>query len=147
MTPTQQYCSFWAAGLLFGIEVEHVQEVLRFQPMTPVPQTPPAIRGLLNLRGRIVVGVDFRTRLRLTTEGAPERPTNVVVRTGGALVSLLVDRIGEVVEVQEEQFEPTPETVDAAIREILRGAYKLDAQTLLLVVDLERILDVVADAA
>lgn len=142
---TQQYSTFRLDRHLFGIEVEKVQEIIRPQQITPVPLAPPVVRGLVNLRGQIVTAVDLRQRLGLPADDASLAAMNVVLRSeqGGA-VSLLVDSIGEVLEVGDETFEPPPETLRGTARELIRGAYKLSAG-LLLVLNLERVLDLRAE--
>jgi len=123
--------TFFVNGYLFGIEVATVQEVIRYQPMTRVPLAPPALSGLINLRGQIIAAVDLRRRLGFPDRAAGELPMDVVVRTGDGMVSLLVDRIGDVVEVSEEAFEEPPDTLVGIARELIRGAYKLDDALLL----------------
>lgn len=133
-----QYCTFHADDLFLGIDVRDVQEVIRFQKMTPVPLSEPSVSGLINLRGQIVTAVDLRSRLEMPPMDGDDLPMNVVVRDGENRVSLLVDRIGDVVEVSEELFEPSPSTVQPSIRELIKGAYKLPDQ-LLLILDTERV--------
>jgi purine-binding chemotaxis protein CheW len=125
MSPAQ-LSTFSVDGYLFGAEVALVQEVIRYQPMTRVPLAPPALAGLINLRGTVIPAVDLRRRLGFPERAAGELPMDVVVRTRDGLVSLLVDRIGDVVEVDEETFEAPPETLLGVGRELIRGAYKLD---------------------
>lgn len=135
-----QYCTFHVDQLYLGIGVQQVQEVIRFQTMTRVPLAPGSISGLINLRGQIVTALDLRCRLGLPPRNSHELPMNVVVRDGENGVSLLVDRIGDVVEVDDGSFEPPPSTVRADVRSMIRGAYKLPGQ-LLLVLDTARVLD------
>ena len=77
---SQQFCTFLLDGHLFGVPVPQVQEVIRFQPMTPVPLAPPAVEGLINLRGQIVLAIDLRRRLSLAARSQGDLPVNVVVR-------------------------------------------------------------------
>lgn len=133
----QQFCTFVIQGILFGVEVEKVQEVIRNQGMTAVPLAHDAVAGLINLRGQIVTAIDLRRQLGVGPRDAGALPMNVVVRTNDGAVSLLVDEIGEVVEVAEEEFEETPDTVDSSSRELVRGVYKLKNE-LLLVLDTQR---------
>lgn len=135
-----QLSTFLIDGHLFGVEVATVQEVVRHQPMTRVPLAPPALSGLINLRGQLVTAVDVRRRLGFPDRPADELPTDVIVHTKDGLVSLLVDRIGDVVEVSEEAFEEPPETLLGTARELIRGAYKLD-DALLLSLDVEAVVD------
>ena len=91
-----QFSTFFVADLFFGVDVLSVQEVLRFQHMTRVPQAPEVIEGLINLRGQIVTAIDMRRRLRLPPHAGDQTPMNMVVRTEDGAVSLLVDEIGDV---------------------------------------------------
>lgn len=105
MAQTEQFCTFYLDGHFFGVPVQQVQEVIRYQEMTRVPLVPLVIRGLINLRGQIVTAIDLRRRLGMTERPAGQRPMNVVVRTVDGALSLLVDEIGDVIEVEEKTFE------------------------------------------
>jgi purine-binding chemotaxis protein CheW len=133
------YCTFELDGLFFGVEVLAVQEVIRSQQMTPVPLAHHVVTGLINLRGQVVTAVDLRRRVGLADRPEGVEPMNVVVRTPEGPVSLLVDEIGDVLEVQDAQFEPAPETLDGGIADLVTGVYKLDGR-LLLVLDIDRAL-------
>jgi purine-binding chemotaxis protein CheW len=132
-----QYCTFFVAGHYFGVDVLKVQEIIRCQEMTRVPLAAPEVRGLINLRGQIVTALDLRRRLEFKDRGKDELPTNVVVQTDDGAVSLLVDEIGDVLQVPESLFERPPETLQGPVRELIRGAYKLPDR-LLLILDTER---------
>jgi purine-binding chemotaxis protein CheW len=134
---SQQFCTFLLSGYLFGVPVPRVQEVIRFQPMTPVPLAPPAVRGMINLRGQIVLAIDLRLRLSLPERPEGELPMNVVVRTPDGAVSLLVDQIGDVIDVQPSTFEPPPETLRGPLRQVILGVHKL-SNSLLHVLDAEK---------
>jgi purine-binding chemotaxis protein CheW len=136
----KQFCTFYLDSRLFGVDVLKIQEVLRFQPMTEVPLAPAVIRGLLNLRGSIVSTLDLRRRFAMPPLDSDTLPTNVVSQTSSGLISLLVDRIGDVVEVEQADFEPPPETLDATARELIDGVYKLPSG-LLLILNVERALE------
>jgi purine-binding chemotaxis protein CheW len=139
----KQFATFYAGDRYLGIDVTRVQEVIRFQTITRTPLAADEIRGLINLRGQIVVAFDLRRRLGLTPPEDGPAPMNVVVRTPDGLVSLLVDRIGDVLDVDTELFEEPPETLRGESRELIRGAYKLD-RALLLELDTDRALEVAA---
>jgi purine-binding chemotaxis protein CheW len=125
MAEGQQFLTFFVDRLFFGIEVEQVQEVLRYQEMTRVPLAPPVVSGLINLRGQIVTAIDLRRRLGLA-EAPPDRlPMNVVIHTADGAVSLLVDEIDDVVEAGAETFERPPDTLASKDREMIRGVHKL----------------------
>ncbi|MBY0459634.1 MAG: chemotaxis protein CheW, partial [Gemmataceae bacterium] len=135
MSEARQFCTFRLGDRCFGIDVLEVQEVIRAQPMTRVPLAPAVVRGLMNLRGRVVTALDLRRRFGLPD--GPDDPVNVVVSTDDGAISLLVDDVGDVLTLSAEAFEPVPDTLAGVARELVRGVYKLDDQ-LLLVLDTAR---------
>jgi purine-binding chemotaxis protein CheW len=134
MAHTSQFCTFYLDKLLFGVELKGVQEVIRALDITKVPLAPGVVSGLMNLRGQIVTALDLRMRLELEPRPAGIRPMNVVVRSDDGAISLLVDEIGDVVEVEEGTFERPPETLRGTIRSVITGVHKLNDR-LLLVLD------------
>ncbi|WP_437205124.1 chemotaxis protein CheW [Planctomicrobium sp. SH664] len=131
MQNSSAYCTFQVAHLLFGVEVRHVQEVLRHQRTTTVPLAQQMLHGLMNLRGQIVTALDLRQCLELFDPQQTRPPMNVVLRTADGPVSLLVDEIGDVLEVEQNQFEPTPDTLPQRIRQAVQGVYKLNGRLML----------------
>ena len=138
MAETRQYCTFHLGDQYFGLDVLKVTEILRDQPVTRVPLAPHAVRGLINMRGQIVMALDLRRRLQMPQRADGQESINVVVQTDDGPACLLVDRIGDVMTVAESAFEHPPHTLDAAARELIRGAYKLKDR-LLLVLDINKI--------
>jgi purine-binding chemotaxis protein CheW len=145
MARSQQFCTFYLDRYFFGIEVEKVQEVIRYQDITPVALASRLISGLINLRGQIVTTLDLRRRLGLCDRHAGKLPMNVVVKTDDGTVSLLVDEIANVQEVQEDLFEAPPETLSGVSKELIRGTYKLKDR-ILLTLNVERALNLTSDA-
>jgi purine-binding chemotaxis protein CheW len=143
---SRQFCTFFVADLFFGVDVLHVQEVMRCQQITRVPQASAVVEGLINLRGQIVTAIDMRRRLHLPPRGGDQTPMNIVVRTEDGAVSLLVDEIGDVLDMDAATWERSPENLDPAARELIRGVYKLKDR-LLLVLDTERALDLAVGGA
>lgn len=131
MSNIRQICTFFLDNLYFGVDVQKVQEVIRYQKMTRVPLAPPVVRGLINLRGQIVKAIDMRRRLDMPALPADQLPMNVVIRTDDGPVSLLVDEIGDVLEIDEESLERPPETLRGPARDLIQGAYKLNGRLLL----------------
>lgn len=138
MPHSRQYCTFYLDQLLFGVESQKIQEVLRYLELTTVPLAPPAIRGLMNLRGQIVAALDVRRRLHLSERASESVPMCVVVRTPDGVLSLLVDDIGDVVEVEDNTFEAPPDTLSGEVRTVILGVHKLDGK-LLHVLDADRV--------
>jgi len=144
---TRQYSTFFVGDLFFGVEVLRVQEVLRYHEMTQVPLAPEVVEGLINLRGQIVAAIDMRRRLKLTPRAAGRMPLNMVVRSEEGVVSLLVDEIGDVLEVKSDTFEVPPDNVSGVVRELVHGVHKLKGR-LLLILDTEKTIDLsVAEAS
>lgn len=133
-----KYCTFFVSDQFFGLEVERVQEIIRYQEMTRVPLAEKTIGGLLSLRGQIVIAIDLRERLGFPARPAGQLPMNVLVRSDTGVESLLVDEIGDVVEVDVKAFEAPPCTLRGIAREMVRGIYKLQGQ-LLLVLDVNQV--------
>ena len=143
---TLQMCTFTVDKLLLGVDVLSVQEVIRHHAMTTVPLAPTVVRGLINLRGQIVMAIDLRHRLGLPERGDDTMSMNVVVRTDEGPISLLVDEIGDVIEVPVGEFEPPPRTFSGPARALVDGVYKLHEQ-LLLVLDVGAAVQIGAAAA
>lgn len=140
MTEDPRLCTFHLGDLFLGVPVTRVQEVIRYQPRTRVPLVSSVIHGLINLRGEIVVTIDLRHRLEIEPREDDQHAINVVVRHEDGVASLLVDEIGDVFEVTDEDFEPLPPTLKSVYRDFVTGIYKLDGR-LLLVLDPDRLLD------
>ena len=132
-----QLATFRLDGDLYGIEVEHVQEVRRSQGMTRVPLAPPAVAGLINLRGQVVTAIELRERLGRQPRPEGQEAVVIVVRLHGEAVSMLVDSIADVVDVDAADFEAPPDTLEGQARDLIRGAYKLHGQ-LLLALDVQK---------
>jgi purine-binding chemotaxis protein CheW len=141
----RRMATFSLAAFHFAVDVLDVQEVVRFQNPTRVPLAPAEIEGLINLRGQIVAAIDLRRRLGLAARDPRSSPMNVIVRRGSDVLSFLVDEVGDVVEVRDEDFEDPPVTLAGDIREALTGVYKL-ARGLLLVLDVEKVWDLQSSA-
>lgn len=139
-----RFTTFYVDGMLFGVEVMKVQEVLRSQANTRVPLAPEVVSGLINLRGQIVTSIDMRRRLKLPLRTDDAIPMNIVVRSGDEAVNLLVDEIGDVLQVEASRFERRLHNIDPAVRDLIVGVYKLDDR-LLLVLDTNKTVAVAAE--
>ena len=134
MDESRQLCTFYLADQLFGIDVMNVQEVVRQQEMTSVPLAPKDVVGLINLRGRIVTAIDLRARLEMEPREDGGESQNVIVHgtSDTEVVSLVVDEIGDVLQVEGDIFEKVPDTLPPAFRELIIGAYKMETNLILL---------------
>ncbi|PIQ24479.1 chemotaxis protein CheW [bacterium (Candidatus Blackallbacteria) CG17_big_fil_post_rev_8_21_14_2_50_48_46] len=129
---SRQFCTFFLDGLFFGVDVLKVQEVIRFQEMTRVPLANNVVRGLINLRGQIVTAIDLRRRLGLVEREIGQSFMNVIIHTSDAPVSLLVDEIGDVLEIEDDLFEAPPHHLQAGLKSLVSGVYKLEDHLLLI---------------
>jgi len=135
----RQYCTFFVGGIFYGVDVMQVQEVIRYHELTRVPLASRMVSGLINLRGQIVTAIDLRRRLGLAERPPEQLPMNVVIRSDDSAVSLLVDEIGDVLEVDDEAFEAPPETLKGIARDLVTGVYKLPEKLLLILNTLEAV--------
>lgn len=137
---SQDYVTMTIAEQLFGIPVLQVQDVLGHQKITRIPLAPPEVAGSLNLRGRIVTAIDVRLRLNLTGRPKNKPGMSIVVDLRGELYSLMVDSVGEVLSLSNDDFERNPATLDPRWREVSTGIYRLNNQ-LMVVLDVPRLLN------
>lgn len=138
MTKSGLYATFRIDNAFYGVPIEDVQEVLFSQLLSQVPLAPPAVAGLLNLRGRIVTVIDLKRLLH----GAPadDEAMNMVIHFDNDAVSLLIDRIGDVMRVDAAAVEAPPPTLQGLAREFIHGVLPLQDE-LLLLLDTQRMLD------
>ena len=134
------YLTIHIADQIFGIPVLQVQDVLGEQKVTKIPLAPPAVAGALNLRGRIVTAIDVRCRLGLAPAEGRTQNMSVVVEHDGELYSLIIDRVGDVIGLNNDAYESNPATLDPVWREISAGIYRLD-EKLLVVLDVPMLLN------
>jgi purine-binding chemotaxis protein CheW len=138
-TDAHHLCTFTVGPYWFGVTVDRVQEVIRHQQITRVPLSSPVVRGLMNLRGQIIMAIDLRRCLGLPDADAQAQAMNVILRGDQGPTSLLVDSIGDVRQVDPEHFELPPDILREPARALIVGAYKL-TNKLLIVLDADRVI-------
>lgn len=121
----KQFSTFTIDGMLYGIDVMKVQEVTKPLQVTHMQTAPDFIKGLINLRGQIATAIGLRELFGLKDCSTCAKMT-VVCKIEDVLLSLLVDNIGDVIEVTEQSFEPTPHTISPSIRNFMQGVYKTE---------------------
>ncbi|MGA3057744.1 MAG: chemotaxis protein CheW [Candidatus Limnocylindrales bacterium] len=116
----------------YGLDIARVFEIIRNQPITPVPRAPSFVKGVINLRGRIIPVVDLRGRFGMP-EAEPTKETRIVVaESSSTTVGLIVDSVSEVLLVSADAVEPTPGVAAGADAQYLRGIAKLGGRLVLL---------------
>ncbi len=135
------FTTFYVGDRLYGVDVTKVQEIARAMAMSPVPLAPNYVHGLINLRGQIATAIGLRELFSLKSEPVKD-PMNVVCEINSLLLSFIVDKIGDVIEVSQEMFEKTPDTVPQEVRRFMAGIYKLPDQ-LLSIIDIESVFKII----
>jgi purine-binding chemotaxis protein CheW len=140
VTDGMQVCTFVLADRTFALPVVEIQEVVRHLECTAVPLAPGSVRGLANLRGQITMAVDLRRRLSLPARAPGASEVNIVVRSEDGPVCLIVDEVGDVLDIPGNALERPPETLRPALRQVVRGLLKLEDK-LVLVLDTVKAID------
>jgi purine-binding chemotaxis protein CheW len=122
----------------YGLEISAVYEIIRHQPITAVPQAPPSVEGVINLRGRIIPIVNLRFRFGLPDAHVSNSSRIVVCDANSRRVGLIVDGVSEVLMIPAEAIEQTPDVAVGSNTEYVRGVAKLDDQMIILL-DLEHL--------
>jgi purine-binding chemotaxis protein CheW len=141
-----EYVTFTAAGQLFGLPIERVQDVFKPTNITRVPLAGPEIAGVLNLRGRIVTAINLSKRLDLESRAEGVAPMAIGIESGVESFGLLVDAVGEVLKLPDAERELNPINLDRKLGRVSAGVFRLDGQ-LLVVLDVDRVLDLGAEMA
>lgn len=126
-------------GQMFGIPILQVQDVLGEVKVTRIPLAPPQVMGSLNLRGRIVTAIDVRKCLGLNPLEENKKRMSVVVIHDDELYSLIIDNVGDVLTLQDNEFEQNPATLDITWKSISLGVYRLE-QKILVILDVPKLL-------
>lgn len=138
LSSTVEFSTFMMGDALFGIDILHIQEINRQYEMTPVPQAETCIKGILNLRGRIVTVMDLGLRLGLKPVKRSGNNRNIIVNSGGEYIGLMVDRIGDVHTADERELDPPPSNVNGAGGRYFKGVLKT-GDALIGILDLDEV--------
>jgi purine-binding chemotaxis protein CheW len=139
LTAATDIVTFRVCDMLCGLDIVDIQEIKRIQQITAVHRAPPEVRGVVNMRGRIVTIIDVRQKLGFAP--APDGPALViVVPHGEELLGLLVDDVDDIVRAEPGSIAPTPDNLDGIERELFCGVLKLD-QSLVAILDRSRVVE------
>ncbi|MCS7304909.1 MAG: chemotaxis protein CheW [Thermoguttaceae bacterium] len=133
-----QLVSFRLGPEEYGIEITKVQEIILMGEITRLPQTPPYIKGLINLRSTVIPIVDLRLRFGLPPQDPTEETRIMVINVRGKTIGIIVDAVNEVLRISKDQIVPPPPTVSGVGREYLSGLVKLENR-LLILLDIENL--------
>ena len=135
----ETWVTFTLAGETFAMPVDPVREILRISTITRVPHAPHPIRGVTNLRGRVIPVIDLRVRIELAEGDLTKASRIIVVGSRNRLLGLLVDGVHQVVHLDVDRIQPPPEDVMTIQSDYISGVYQTDGQ-LLLLLDVDRAL-------
>ncbi|HLY67894.1 MAG TPA: chemotaxis protein CheW [Chloroflexota bacterium] len=137
----QQVVVFDLSGEIYALDILHVHEIIRIQPVTPVPGAPDYVEGLINLRGRVIPVVDLRKRFNLRANEINDRSRIIVVQVSDDIVGVVVDAVSEVIMVSPDVVEPAAKVVTGLAAEYIRTIAKLNGQ-LVAVLNPDKILEI-----
>jgi purine-binding chemotaxis protein CheW len=141
---TSEFVTVEIEHQLFGLPIEQVEDVFMPEAITEVPLSNPEVAGVLNLRGRIVTAIDMRRRLGLNARRSDGPPMAVGIEHNGESYGLIIDKVGEVLQLGSNTFEKNPANLDIRWSSISAGVHRLDGH-LLVLLDVERVLDLNSD--
>lgn len=134
-----KFLTFFLAGEEYGLEILKVQEIIGMMPITSVPRTPSFIKGVINLRGKIIPIVDLRLKLEMESKEQTEETCTIVVQANGVEIGLIVDKVSEVLDISEEDIEDAPAFGSSIQSDYILGIGKSEGRVKLLL-DIDKVL-------
>ncbi len=131
-TQKDKYLTFHLAGEDYGIEIQYVIEIIGIQNITDVPDMPAFIRGVINLRGKVIPIMDVRARFGIEDRSYDDRTCIIVVNIDGTEVGLVVDEVSEVADIPENNVEPAPKTSKNSEDSYIQGMGKINNEVKIL---------------
>lgn len=138
-TQKDMYLTFHVANEDYAIDISYVTEIIGIQVITAVPDMPKFIKGVINLRGKIIPAVDVRLRFKLETREYNDRTCIIVVEFDETLIGLIVDEVKEVCSIPESQVEPVPTTLIGKTSRFIQGIGKL-GEEVKIILDVSKLL-------
>lgn len=135
-----QLVSFALDREVFGVDILHVQEINRMVDITSVPNSPPHVEGVINLRGKVIPIVDLRKRLGMQHKDPDNQTRIIVVEIGGKVIGFVVDAVNEVLRIPKSVTEPPPSIAAGVDAGCITAVGKLEDR-LLILLDLQRLVD------
>jgi purine-binding chemotaxis protein CheW len=140
LTGEVQFSTFYVGDLLLGVDIRLVQEINRQVDVTPVPNAPSHVRGVINLRGEVATVIDLRTVLGLPAGEETRDTRNLIVHSQGEAIGLWVDRISDILTVTADEISAPPSNVDGVDGKFFKGVYTMDKEIVVLL-DIEQVLN------
>jgi purine-binding chemotaxis protein CheW len=134
-----KFLTFFLDDEEYGLEILKVQEIIGLMPITRVPRTPAYLRGVVNLRGKVIPVVELRAKFAMETVPATDQTCIIVVQAGGTLFGAVVDRVSEVVDLAAADVEDTPSFGADLRTDYILGMGKA-AERVTILLDIDRVL-------
>jgi len=134
-----KFLTFFLAGEEYGLEILKVQEIIGMMPITSVPRTPAFIRGVINLRGKVIPVVDLRLKLAMDSTAQTDETCIIVVQAAGLEIGVVVDKVSEVLDIAEGDIEDAPSFGTDVNSDYILGIGKSDGRVKLLL-DIDKVL-------
>ncbi|MRS11958.1 MAG: purine-binding chemotaxis protein CheW [Actinobacteria bacterium] len=143
LAKTNKHLTFRLGNEEYGLDILKVQEIIGIMPITRIPRTPQFVRGVINLRGKVIPVVDLRAKFGMGAAEDTERTCVVVVqvtgKTGSTVMGTVVDEVSEVIDIAEDQIEATPEFGAEVDTDFVLGIGKINDRVVM-VLDIDRVL-------
>lgn len=137
-TQAGKYLTFVLGKDTYGVEIRYVIEIVGMQPVTPIPEAPEYLKGIINLRGQIITVTDLNIKFRKKPVQYDEKTCIIIINMEKESAGLIVDRVADVVAIEDEYIEPLPEKGLGAKNKYLRGIGKI-GNDIKLIVDCEKL--------
>lgn len=134
-----KYLTFRLADEDYGVEIRFVLEIIGLQKITVVPDLPNFVKGVINLRGKIIPVIDIRTRFNFSFRDYDDRTCIIVVDVKGVQTGLIVDEVSEVIDIDEKNIQPPPKTAKTKKEKYIQGLGKIN-NTVKIILDIEHLL-------
>jgi purine-binding chemotaxis protein CheW len=134
-----KYLTFPLGAEEYGLEIRHVTEIVGIQRITEVPDMPPFVRGVINLRGKVIPVMDVRIRFGLAPKSYDDHTCIVVVNLNGVSVGLIVDTVSEVLSISENQIDPPPSVRKGESSRYIKGLGKI-GESVKILLDIQQLL-------
>jgi purine-binding chemotaxis protein CheW len=134
-----KFLTFFLAGEEYGIEILKVHEIIKMMPVTPVPRTPAFIKGVINLRGKIIPIVDLRLKLGMDTKEQTDETCTIVVQAGDLQIGIIVDKVSEVLDIAAGDIDDVPSFGGNVNSDYILGIGKTEGKVKLLL-DIDKVL-------
>ena len=135
---SQELIAFRIGAQEFCVDIMAVREIRGWTRATPLPRAPGYMKGVINLRGAVLPIVDLGARFGLTTSEPTARHVIMVARIGGRTVGLLVDAVSDIIQLTDEQVQPTPDVASDHVKTFVKGIFAIDGRMISLI-ELDRI--------